>query len=45
MPAEPIKWTFNIKNSTELEGTKHTLAETDDQTPNYTNISVKWKKL
>lgn len=43
--AEPIKWTFNIKNSTELEGTKHTLAETDDQTPNYTNISVKWKKL
>mgnify|MGYP003509440678 FL=1 len=43
--AEPIKWTFNIKNSTELEGTKHTLAETDDQTPNYTKISVKWKKL
>lgn len=43
--AEPIKWTFNIKNSTELEGTKHTLAETDDKTPNYTNISVKWKKL
>lgn len=43
--AEPIKWKLNIKNSTELEGTKYTLTEKSQNSPEFSNIPVKWKKL
>ena len=43
--ANPIEWTLNIKNSSELEGTKYTLAENDKNSPEFSNIPVKWKKL
>ena len=43
--AEPIEWQLNIKNSTELEGTKYTLTEKSQNSPEFSNIPVKWKKL
>ena len=43
--AEPIKWNLNIKNSSELEGTKYTLTEKDKNSPEFSYIPVKWKKL
>ena len=43
--ANPIEWTLNIKNSSELEGTKYTLTEKDKNSPEFSNIPVKWKKL
>ncbi len=43
--AEPIKWKLNIKNSSELEGTKYTLTEKNKNSPEFSNIPVKWKKL
>lgn len=42
--ANPIKWNLNIKNSTELEGTKYTLIEKNSSSPTYSYISVKWIK-
>lgn len=41
--ANPIKWNLDIKNSTELEGTKYTLTE-NNNIPDYSHISVKWTK-
>ena len=43
--AEPIEWKLNIKNSSELEGTKYTLTEKDKNSPEFSYIPVKWKKL
>ena len=43
--ANPIEWTLNIKNSSELEGTKYTLTENDKNSPEFSYIPVKWKKL
>lgn len=42
--ANPIKWNLNIKNSSELEGTKYTLTEKNSSEPSYSHISVKWTK-
>ena len=43
--AEPIEWKLNIKNSSELEGTKYTLTEKNQNSPEFSYIPVKWKKL
>lgn len=43
--AEPIEWKLNIKNSSELEGTKYTLTEKGKNSPEFSYIPVKWKKL
>ena len=43
--AQPIEWKLKIKNSSELEGTKYTLTENDKNSPEFSYIPVKWKKL
>ena len=43
--ADPIEWTLDIKNSSELEGTKYTLTENNKNSPEFSNLPVKWKKL
>ena len=43
--AQPIEWKLKIKNSSELEGTKYTLTENDKNSPEFSFIPVKWKKL
>ena len=43
--AQPIEWKLKIKNSSELEGTKYTLTENDKNSPEFSYILVKWKKL
>ena len=36
--AEPIEWKLNIKNSSELEGTKYTLTEKNQNSPEFSYI-------